>query len=511
MKLYYGSLNGNDSDNSSNVPLGHDDCTVEELSRTNEEYGKDILSLAIPALAGLAIDPLMTLVDTAFVGRCANEDSAQLAGMGSAAALLTFSFYIFNFLCTATTPLVSQARAKLDESKAVMVGGQALSLAGLLGVTLTGVLVAFHEPLLQIMGTSYTGEEANSYATSFLLVRAFSAPAIFVCSAATGILRGYLDTKTAIAVLAVANTVNLSLDVLLIAGLGMGPAGAAIATTTAEWMSAILYLLILGGKLPSIDGYLGSNQKPEISSNDRDIIRIFPTVNIPQWAEMKPLVVASSSVFLRTVVLQLFLSGAASMAARGYSDESSASSVAAHQIAIQLWLLCSFACDALAAASQTLVADSLGKDDEVATRKISGTVFTYSLSLGILLSIALVGGTMSGALLDAFTNDPSIQAALQPILYLIILAQPINSLVFAADGVLQGASEFTYQAKTMWISVGIATLSFFTFQYNNISQMQILFGSNTLEHVWESMIVLQLCRGITSYIKIRDKRGPIKL
>lgn len=69
--------------------------------------GQSILELAVPAAGALLIDPLMTLVDTAFVGRF-SDTADQLAGMGSAAALLTFSFYLFNFLCTATTPLVGR-------------------------------------------------------------------------------------------------------------------------------------------------------------------------------------------------------------------------------------------------------------------------------------------------------------------------------------------------------------------------------------------------------------------
>ncbi|KAI2508545.1 MatE-like protein [Fragilaria crotonensis] len=107
------------------------------LPITTEEHnepstGQQILSMAIPALGALLIDPLMALADTAFVGRYSNT-AEQLAGMGSAAALLSFSFYLFNFLCFATTPLVAKQRAAGNEQAALDVGGQALSLSFLLG------------------------------------------------------------------------------------------------------------------------------------------------------------------------------------------------------------------------------------------------------------------------------------------------------------------------------------------------------------------------------------------
>lgn len=49
---------------------------------TNNTIGKDILEIAIPALAGLAIDPFMTVMDTIFVGRT-STNAAALAGMGT--------------------------------------------------------------------------------------------------------------------------------------------------------------------------------------------------------------------------------------------------------------------------------------------------------------------------------------------------------------------------------------------------------------------------------------------
>lgn len=485
-----------------------------DISLSDENVGKAILSLAIPALASLAIDPLMTLADTAFIGRTA-DDSSALAGVGSAAALLTFSFYVFNFLCTVTTPLVSKKRAANDNAGAIEVGSQALSLAIVLGVTLSIVLIAFSQPLLQLMGTENTGLEANSYATSFLTLRAIAAPAVFISSASTGILRGYLDTKTALALIATANVINFILDVILIGALHMGPTGAAIATTTAEWLCALYFLSVLAGNAPSVDGKLGSNQNYRMATNQEtsytrlpdslEFLVVTPTLVLPPWGNIKPLIVAASSVFVRSFMLQLSIAGAAAAAARTQTLESSASaSIAAHQIALQIWLLCSFICDALAAASQALVADGMGKNDQNGVRIVSRKIFTYSLLLGIVLVGCLELGDISGILLNFFTTDEATQSALKPLLSILIFAQPLNSFVFAADGVIQGASEFEFQAKTMILSASVAITSFFVFHY---------FGHkpDSLNYIWYSLVILQLMRGITSLNKLIDDAGPIDL
>lgn len=473
----------------------------EEDHRSNHNTASLILSLAIPALVGEIIDPLLTLADTAFVGRFAgdnNNAAALLAGLGSASAILTFSFYLFNFLCTATTPLISQRRAAGNDTQALTLSGQVLTLALLLGCLVTFILTVFSQPLLTLMGTSQTGPQANQYATSFLAIRAFAAPAVFLNSASTGILRGFLDTKTSTVILLAANIINFTLDVLLIPVAHLIPTtGAAIATTTAEWIAALSFLGVLAGKLPSAEGNLGWNQKEPPPFN---VVR--PALTIPAFQDVKPLLVATSSLFIRSVCLQIFITGAAFFAARagasGDLASTSAASVAAHQIALQLWILCSFICDALAAAAQALISDAIGRKDLIALKDLTRTMLSYAAILGVTLAIVLQIGNLSGFLLSFFTTNMPTQKALVPLLDILILSQPLNTIVFTADGVLQGASQFTYQAKSMLLSVGIAIAFFFALQQSAVENE----STSTLVHVWQAFVVLQTMRLLTSFAKM---------
>ena len=203
-------------------------------------------------------------------------------------------------------------------------------------------------------------------------------------------------------------------------------------------------------------------------------------------------------------MLQAAISSAAALAARN-GEAAAASSLGAHQIGIQLWLLCSFISDALAAASQGLVADALGRNSKADARDIAKTVFGYSLGLGLTLGSALYIGTASNFLLDFFTQDASTQQELARILPLIIFSQPLNSYVFATDGVIEGASEFTFQAQSMALSVGVTSGVFLTLQTMGYSD------GDTLVQVWTSLIVLQLMRGVTASWKIAQQDGPIEI
>ncbi|KAL3803694.1 hypothetical protein HJC23_003748 [Cyclotella cryptica] len=495
--------------------INDDDDAASEKSPSTTS--RQILSLALPAVISLSIDPLMTIADTAFVGRHSTHDPSQLAGLGSSASLLVFSFYVFNFLATATAPLVSVRRAARQEEEAVRVAGQALTLSILLGMGLSVVLWSNAASLLQLMGSERTGPDATRYAMQFLLVRALASPAVLICSASNGILRGYLDTVTPTVILVGSNVINFLLDVVLVAYGGWGPLGAGIATTVAEWIAAAAFLSVLSGALPRGGGGGGGGTMPPPPR-----MGITPLWELPQWKEIRPLVVASSSVFLRSIVLQIAMSSAAAMAARSTSvvvdgipvvvEGAASSSVAAHQIALQLWLLCSFLCDALATASQALVADGIGRGDGGAVRSVSKTVFRWGLVLGLGLSLILWIGTESGFLIDFFTGDEATRIELSKLLAIVIFAQPLNSFVFAADGVLQGAEEFPYQAKAMALSAVTAMSVFAILEYTALGRGSILAGGgDTLIHVWYGLIALQSMRGLTSFVKLVDEKGPIDI
>ena len=91
---------------------------------TRRKIDKQMAAIALPALAGLTIDPIASLVDTAMIGRfCAASD---LAGAGVAISVYNLIARTFNFLSSATTSQVA-ALAPADGEA----GGTFLTCAGL--------------------------------------------------------------------------------------------------------------------------------------------------------------------------------------------------------------------------------------------------------------------------------------------------------------------------------------------------------------------------------------------
>ena len=206
-----------------------------------------IFALALPAVASLLLDPVLGVVDTAFVGRIRGEGAAEaLGGLAVATAVFNFSFKLFNFLAEVTGPLVASQiaaaeaeAADLDDASvatnttttraqaAETVRG-AMTLAVALGIFACVSLELGAETVLRWSGADGVSSGATNggvdggnmlrQAEAYLRVRALSAPAALIGTVAVGAYRGLLDTKTPLLVSGAANAVNLVMDPVLIFG-----------------------------------------------------------------------------------------------------------------------------------------------------------------------------------------------------------------------------------------------------------------------------------------------------
>ena len=77
---------------------------------------KEIFGLAVPALGALLADPLMSLIDTMFVGRIGVN---ELTALGPNAAIFQVIFQLFSFLSITTTGMVARHHVKFNKGSDV--------------------------------------------------------------------------------------------------------------------------------------------------------------------------------------------------------------------------------------------------------------------------------------------------------------------------------------------------------------------------------------------------------
>ena len=123
-------------------------------------------------------------------------------------------------------------------------------------------------------------------------------------------------------------------------------------------------------------------------------------------------------------------------------------SLAAHQVAFQLWIFLAFVLDALAIAGQVLVGRGLGAGDTERAYAASVRMIWLSVYAGILFAAVILA--LQGVLPYVFTSDELVVERAQAIWPLFVLMLPVNGAVFALDGILIGASDGPF---LMWSMV----------------------------------------------------------
>jgi MATE family multidrug resistance protein len=387
-------------------------------------YDREILTLALPALGALAADPLVSLVDTAFVGRLGR---VPLAALGVNVAVFSFAFILFNFLAYGTTPMVGRALGRGDRDEAGRIVANAFVLALLAGALALTVLQAFARPILAVMGADATLMDP---AASYLRVRALAGPALLLITAANGAFRGFQDTRTPLVVTLGVAGVNLVLDPLFIFAFGWGLVGAAWATTVAQWAGALAFVALVYGRL-------------------RRTWRV--PLRLPTWREVTPFLHVGWALLIRTLSLIGALTAATAVAARVGVVE-----VAAHQVAAQLWLFLALVIDALAIAGQALVARYVGEGRPDDARAVADRLLAMGLLVGVGLGIAFWAAR--GPLAAAFSDDPAVVATVLAVFPFVALMQPLNGLVFVWDGIFMGIQDFRFLALAMALSAVMAAV-----------------------------------------------------
>ena len=360
-----------------------------------------ILALAIPALGALAAEPLLSLVDTAYVSRLG---VAELGALGVNGAIFGFTFVIFNFLAYATTPLVAQALGRGDEPQAAQVVGKALWLAASLGVLIAVAMIVGARGLVSLMQASV---EVTEPALHYLRIKAVAAPAVLIITAAQGAFRGFQDNRTPLKVVLAANVANAVIDPILIFGLGWGITGAAIGSVVGQWGGAVWFLFLLRRRI----GSLG--------------------LRIPRWHEIAGLATAGGVLTVRTLFLVSALAlGTAAAANIGTP------ALAAHQVVRETWFLTAMLVDGLAIAAQAMIAEQVGRNNHGGVRLVTRRLLFW----GGVAGIALTGAWLLGAqpLGEAFAPDPVVGSLIAQAARIAGVMAPLAAIVWVMDGVFLG-------------------------------------------------------------------------
>ena len=152
--------------------------------------------------------------------------------------------FLFTAMATGGAIVCAQYLGRRDQEGADHAARQVLLCAAALSLLVMGICLALRKTLLRLI---FGSVEADVMAASetYFLITAFSYPALAIFNAVSAIYRSAGKTRLPMAVSVGGNLVNVAGNALLMFGLHMGVAGAALATAVSYWITAIVMLAAL--------------------------------------------------------------------------------------------------------------------------------------------------------------------------------------------------------------------------------------------------------------------------
>eukprot|EP00934_Nitzschia_sp_Nitz4_P003157 Nitzschia sp. Nitz4//scaffold308_size21609//897//2761//NITZ4_008600-RA/size21609-augustus-gene-0.40-mRNA-1//1//CDS//3329547146//3147//frame0 len=453
-------------------------------------------TFALPCLGLWVAQPLLSLVDTAFVGLSGDSASSarQLAALGPATTFFDGATFLFAFLNVATTNLYSSARAQAGEQsdRAESVVRTASRVAVRCGFAIMAWLLLFSRPLLAL----YIGEQAAQTpglldsAVDYVKIRALSMPTSLLLGVIQAACLGAQDSVTPLIAIVYSTLVNVLGDFLLVRVHGLGLRGAAIATLFAQWVATW--------------ALLGPARRRLVRDQNLGVFQVSPPPS-------KGTVNSKSFLGFAAPVLTLILG---KLAAFGFLTNSAAgvpgqpTPLAAHQIILSLFFFVSPFLEVISQTAQTFIPPFLAPlNDYIQRRQVQNPdynpsvdptanawrasafrVGTALLKLGlgsgiVVASLATLVPALGGSIL---TSNSAVQEAVKPLAKFLWFGAALTAPVAVSEGILLARRELKFLAFVYVASTALLPPAL----------LQVKRTGGNVEQIWGCFALFQLFRAL---------------
>ncbi|GAA4273357.1 MATE family efflux transporter [Aquimarina gracilis] len=435
---------------------------------------KNINRLAVPAIISGIAEPILSATDTAVVGNIPIIGTESLAAVGIVGSFLSMLIWVLAQTRAAISAIISQylGAGKLDEIKTLP--AQAILFNIGLSITILIATVPFIKEIFMLLKAE---GQVLEYCISYYSIRVWGFPLSLFVFAIFGIFRGLQNTFWPMIIALIGVFANIALDFALVYGIKgvvdpMNLEGAAWASLISQVIMAILSLILL-------------LKKTDVSLRLKEM-----------WhPEMKRFLVMSGNLFIRSLALNTTL-----MLAVREATSLGTNYIAAHSIAIQLWLFFAFFIDGYGGAGNILGGRLLGAKEYTTLVAMSKKVTLYGVIVACML--AGIGLFFSETLGLIFSKDPEVLKVFTGFFFIVVIMLPINALAFVGDGIFKGLGETGYLRNVL---LGSTFLGFLP------TLLIARYFNWQLHGVWIAISVWMFIRGISLVIKFKQKYVSLAL
>lgn len=388
---------------------------------------KLIVLFSLPLLVGNVFQQLYNMVDSIVVGNVVGEKA--LAAVSTGFPIIFALSSLFMGIGMGATVMISQFYGAKDlESIRHTVNTMYTALI-IISVPLTLIGILLSDPLLRLMQVPDDG--TLDMARTYMIVIFIGIIGTLGFNLNAGILQGFGDSRTSLLFLLIATIINIVLDLLFTAAMGMGVLGVALATIIAQivsWLFGVWYLkrhyAFLKIRL------LGFQFHKEFFMKAMKL-------GIPSGLQQMLF-----SIGIMT--MQALVNGYGSLFMAGFSGANKIDSFAFMPI------------QSFATAMTTYTGQNVGagKMDRVKSGTRAGLVLAIGFSLVLGFGLYPFGGF----LMQMFNQNPDVIAAGEVYLHSVLPFYALLGIQFIYTAVLRGAGEMIVPMVSSFVSLWLARI-----------------------------------------------------
>ena len=366
-------------------------------------------------------------VDVAMVGIAAG--TAAITGVGIAGPFWGLAFSLGGGVAGGTIALVSQ-RFGADDGAGIGLAvrsSTALVVAATIPVTL--VFYAFPTELVSLINQD---PDVVAYGATYLRIVGFGVPLAGLNLVGSRVLVGTDDAYTAMVLRASGAVVNIGLNALLIFGLGMGVAGAALGTVLSNVVVTAAFALGLArGRLPGV-GEFPVRIDPVGSYLHLDTLRDLVSIGLPVMGRNLVWTIAEFPMLA-------ILSGMGQAV------------VAAFVIARRIWGIMNTPGWGFGLASSSLVGQALGTGDEDTAETYGHEVIRFAVAT--YLVSAVVVAAFARPIVAAFNPSPQAFPIAVTLVYVACIAVVMQGVSGGAAGPLDASGDTRWAFASQFLGM----------------------------------------------------------
>ena len=395
---------------------------------------RQILKIAIPLIFSNLSVPLVGLVDNAVLGHLSSPLYLASAGLG--AIIMSYVLFSFGFIKSTTTGYIAQLD-HLAHEKTVSSIYQIFIIS-----LLISFLLLFFKDILINYSLNIIGESGsiNDNAKTYLDIRFWSIPAIFIRDIFIGYLIGIKKVSKAMKIIISINLLNVILDYLFVYIFSMNIEGVAYASLIAE--SSIVFFII-----------------NHLLHDRRFINKNIFLSSLKNLSKLKNKLIVNGNMFIRSIILMTCFAHFMSLSA-DYGEII----LAANTILLNFFFIFSYGIDAFAHSTEVMVGNAVGEKN---IKKYDVSIHSsFKLTLTIALLFLLFFLIFSNNIIHTITSHVNVIESVQENIIFLFMVVMFGSIPFCIDGILIGGLQHTRMRNVMIISGIIYFLSAYLFEFH---------------------------------------------